>query len=87
MSHSFDTLALLQRRAAGLAPPVLADSSPWMLKRGFYIHKTSLEVVDWETSEVRQGSMYFKKKNGKSYLYLQFSWRGKPKNIYFGKAP
>ena len=87
MSLTSDTLALLQRRAAGLGPPELSDSSPWMLKRGFYIHKTSLEVVDWETSEVRRGSEYLKKKNGKSYRYLQFSWRGKPKNIYLGKAP
>jgi len=87
MLHSSDTLALLQRRAAGFGPPVLVDSSPWMFKRGFYIHRTTLEVVDWETSEVRKGSIYLKKNNGKFYRYLQFSWRGKPKNIYLGKAP
>jgi hypothetical protein len=86
MSLSSDTLALLQRRAAELGPPELSNSSPWMFKRGFYIHRLTLEVVDWETSEVRKGSMYLKQKNGKSYRYLQFSWRGKPKNIYLGRA-
>lgn len=87
MDHSSAVLQLLLLRKQGLQPP--EPTNIWLVKGNFWIDKSTFQVVDWDSGEVRQGVLQERSRKGKRgeiiYLYVVFSLKGKTQQVYFGR--
>jgi hypothetical protein len=87
VDHSRAVLQLLLLRQQGFQPP--EPTGNWLVKGQFWIDKSTLQVVDWQSGEVRQGVLQERPRPGKReeiiYQYICFSLKGKTQQVYFGR--